>query len=186
MISIKNATINELDLIKNLEKVCPNSDSVLASYKALLMTVGSAGSTIPTIEKPATPYAPAPVMTKTPVAAKGLSKKTWRWSDIGIFEGFSIVNKNTGCRFRVKDAWRKKGGLEYTGRNMAWAKEYIADSILSQLSGVTSISGYSTLKEGVEKTTPVWTQWKVFDQNGVDTGRTVADFARSRGYCLNK
>ena len=184
MMSIKNATINDLDLIKNLEKVCPNSDAVLASYKALLMTVGS-GSTIPMIEKPTTTYAPAGVMAKTPVVAKS-GKKTWRWSDIGLFENFSIANKNTGCRFRVKEAWRKKGGLEYTGRNMALAKEYIADSILSQLRGVTSISGYASLKEGVEKTTPVWTQWEVFDQNGVDTGRTVADFARSRGYCLNK
>ena len=180
MLTIQN--INEIDLINALEKTCPNSDTVLASFKALL-TLGAKSAGLPMVEKPAsTSAAPA----KTPVIAKGLTKKTWRWSDIGLFENFSIVNKNTGCRFRVKEAWRKKGGLEYTGRNMAWAKEYIADSILSQLRGVTSISGYSTLKEGVEKTTPVWTQWKVFDQNGVDTGRTVADFARSRGYCLNK
>ena len=182
MLTIQN--INEIDLINALEKTCPNSDTVLASFKALL-TLGAKSAGLPMIEKPITASEPIPAMAKPPVVAKN-GKKTWRWSDIGLDENFSIVNKNTGCRFRVKEAWRKKGGLEYTGRNMAWAKEYIADSILSQLRGVTSISGYSSLKEGVEKTTPVWTQWKVFDQNGVDTGRTVADFARSRGYCLNK
>ena len=177
--------INDLDLLNALEKACPNSESVLASYKALL-SLNANKPGIPMIEKPIAQEAATPMKTKQTVVAKGLSKKTWRWSDIGIFEKFSIVDRNTGCCFRVKEAWRKKGGLEYAGRNMAWAKKYVDESILSALDKVTSISGYATIKDGMEKTTPVWTQWEVFDQNGVDTGRSVADFARSHGYCLYK
>lgn len=176
MLTIQN--INEIDLINALEKACPNADTVLASYKALL-SLNTNKPVLPTIEKQAMQTPAAKVVT----SPSSEPKKTWCWGDIGIFAGYTLVNKITGFKFTVKEVWAKKKGLEFAGRNMAWARKYVAESIIAQMKGVESLTAHDVLIEG-KKTTPSMTQWEVFDQNGIDTGRTVAAYARSKGFGL--
>lgn len=163
--------INDLDLLNALEKTCPNSDSVLASYKALL-SLGSQKSEIPMIEKPT----PVPVVTRKP-------KQTWSYGMIDIGENFLLVNRKTGFMFRVKDIWAKKNGLVYAGRDMSKGKKYVAQSIIDQMEHVVSVTGHDQLIEG-KKTTPDFSQWEVRDAKGVSIGKTVLDCCRAHNLLL--